>query len=128
MHYKELEVWKDARKLVNEVYKLTSNFPKTELFGLTSQINRCAVSIPSNIAEGCARYSDKDTNKFIDIALGSIAELDTQLILAQDLGFAIYDEELIKLVNKVSALLQGLKKYVTTAINDKNLMSNVLSS
>lgn len=121
MHYKELEVWKEARKLVSEVYKLTLKFPKSETFGLISQINRSVVSIPSNMAEGCARYSDKDTNKFIDIALGSIAELDTQLILAQDLGFAIYDEDLINLVNRVNALLQGLKKYINTTINDKNL-------
>ena len=121
MHYKELEVWKEARKLVSEVYKLTLKFPKSETFGLISQINRSVVSIPSNIAEGCARYSDKDTNKFIDIALGSIAELDTQLILAQDLGFAIYDEDLINLFNRVNALLQGLKKYINTTINDKNL-------
>lgn len=117
MYYKELEVWKESRKLVKEVYKLTSGFPKSELFGLTSQINRSVISIPSNIAEGCARYSDKDTNKFIDIALGSIAELDTQLIIAQDLGFAIYDKNLISLVNKVTALLQGLKKYINTTFD-----------
>ena len=73
------------------------------------------ISIPSNIAEGCARYSDKDTNKFIDIALGSAVELDTQLIIAQDLGFAVYDKNLISLVNKVTALLQGLKKYINTS-------------
>ena len=77
MYYKELEVWKEARKLVKEIYKLTSTFPKSEMYGLTSQMNRCAISIPSNIAEGCTRYSDKDTRKFIDIALGSLAELDT---------------------------------------------------
>lgn len=114
MYYKELEVWKEARKLVNEVYKLTSSFPKSEIFGLTSQINRSVISIPSNIAEGCARYSDKDTNKFIDIAIGSTAELDTQLILADDLNFAEYTSELESQVNKVSALLQGLKKYIDT--------------
>ena len=114
MYYKELEVWKEARKLVKEVYKLTYEFPKTEIHGLTSQITRCAVSIPSNIAEGCVRFSDKDTKKFIDIALGSIAELDTQLILADDLGFAEYNMELANLVGKVSALLQGLKKYVSS--------------
>ena len=115
MYYKELEVWKEARRLVKEVYKLTSEFSKSELFGLTSQINRSVISILSNIAEGCARYSDKDTNKFIDIALGSAAELDTQLIIAQDLGFAVYDKNLISLVNKVTALLQGLKKYINTS-------------
>lgn len=112
MYYKELEAWKEARKLVKEVYSLTSSFPKSEIYGLTAQINRCAVSIPSNIAEGCTRFSDKDTKRFIDIALGSIAELDTQLILSEDLGFTQYNTELVALVNKVSALLQGLKKYV----------------
>ncbi len=114
MYYKELEAWKEARKLVKEVYKLTSEFPKSEIYGLTSQITRCAVSIPSNIAEGCIRFSDKDTKKFIDIALGSVAELDTQLILADDLGFAVYNDSLSNHVSKVSALLQGLKRYVDT--------------
>ncbi len=115
MYYKELEVWKEARKLVSEVYKLTSTFPKTEIFGLVSQINRSVISIPSNIAEGCARYSDKDTSRFIDIAIGSIAELDTQLIIADDLGFGTYSKDLATQVNKVSALLQGLKKYVNSS-------------
>ena len=114
MYYKELEVWKESCKLVKEVYLLTSTFPKTEIFGLTAQINRAVVSVPSNIAEGCARFSDKDTSKFIDIALGSIAELDTLLILAEDLEFAVYSKELSDKINKVSALLQGLKKYVDT--------------
>lgn len=114
MHYKELEVWKEARKLVSDTYKLTDSFPKSELFVLTSQIRRCVISIPSNIAEGCCRYSDKDTNKFIDIALGSLAELDTQLILAEDIGYIKYNTELNNQVCKVSALLQGLKKYLKT--------------
>ena len=112
MHYKDLEVWKEARKLVSDVYKLTSVFPKSEIYGLVSQINRSVISIPSNIAEGCTRYSDKDTNKFIDIALGSVAELDTQLILADDLGFLKYNEGLENKIKRVSALLQGLKKYL----------------
>ena len=108
MYYKELEVWKEARKLVKEIYKLTSTFPKSEMYGLTSQMNRCAISIPSNIAEGCTRYSDKDTRKFIDIALGSLAELDTQLILAEDLGFANYSENLSAVLNKIGALLRAV--------------------
>ena len=115
MYYKDMEVWKEAIELTINVYKITETYPKNEVFGIVSQIRRAVVSIPSNIAEGCARYSDKDTNKFIDIALGSIAELDTQLIIAQDLGFAVYDKNLINLVNKVTALLQGLKKYINTS-------------
>ena len=99
---------------VTEIYQITKNFPADELHALSVQLRRCAVSIPFNIAEGCVRFSDKDTKKFIDIALGSIAELDTQLILADDLGFAEYNMELANLVGKVSALLQGLKKYVDT--------------
>ena len=112
MHYKELEVWKEARKLVTLVYEFVNTFPKSEMFGLTSQIKRSVISIPSNIAEGCTRQSDKDTSRFVDIALGSISELDTQLILANDLGFAEYSQDLNNQLNKVSALLQGLKKYV----------------
>lgn len=92
MYYKDMEVWKCARQLVKEVYLLIATFPKEETFGLTSQIKRAAISIPSNIAEGCNRYSDKDTNKFIDIALGSVAELNTQLIFAEDFGFTKYNE------------------------------------
>ena len=111
MYYKDMEVWKCSMKLVKDVYQLISIFPKDEIYGLTSQIKRAAISVPSNIAEGCSRYSDKDTCKFIDIALGSIAELDTQLILAQDLGFAEYNQEVADSISKLNALLQGLKKY-----------------
>ncbi len=123
MYYKDMEVWKCSMKLVTDVYQLVSVFPKDEIYGLTSQIKRAAVSIPSNIAEGCRRYSDKDTCKFIDIALGSIAELDTQLILAQDLGFAEYNQEIADSISQINALLQGLKKYTQNSINDKNLTS-----
>ena len=123
MFYKEMEVWKSSRQLVVDVYKLVEKLPKDEMFGLSSQIKRAAISIPSNIAEGCSRYSDKDTCKFIDIALGSAAELDTQLILAEDLGFIAYDKTLSENISKINALLQGLKKYTQNSINDKNLTS-----
>ena len=124
MYYKDLEVWKEARKLVVEVYKLTAAFPPNEIYGLASQIKRAVVSIPSNIAEGCNRYSDRDTNKFIDIALGSIAELDTQLIIAEDLNYIKYNKDIIDMVNKVSALLQGLKKYLNN--NSGKIINNKL--
>ena len=123
MFYKDMEVWKSSRQLVVDVYKLVGKLPKDEIFCLSSQIKRAAVSIPSNIAEGCSRYSDKDTCKFIDIALGSAAELDTQLILAEDLGFIVYDKTLSDNISKINALLQGLKKYTQNSINDKNLTS-----
>ena len=105
MYYKNMEVWKYSRQLVVDVYKLVEKLPKDELFGLSSQIKRAVISIPSNIAEGCNCYSDKDTCKFIDIALGSIAELDTQLILAEDLGFIIYDKTMSDNISKINALL-----------------------
>ena len=115
MYYKDLEAWKEAIKLVKKVYDITSAFPKSEMYGLVSQINRCAVSIPSNIAEGCSRYSDKDTIRFIDIAIGSLAELDTQLIIAEELGFISYENsDIVNLIGKQNAMLRGLKNYVTT--------------
>lgn len=86
MNHKELEAWKKGISLVTCIYQITKDFPKDELFGLTSQIRRCAVSIPSNIAEGAARNSDKDFIRFLYIALGSLAELETQLIIAKEIG------------------------------------------
>ena len=86
-----MEVWKESMALALMVYKLTENFPKTELYGLTSQIRRCSVSIPSNIAEGSVKFSNKETLRFIEISIGSLAELDTQLLLSKDLDY--YTEE-----------------------------------
>ena len=85
--YRNLQVWQRSHQLVLEVYRLTTEFPADERFGLSSQIRRCAVSIPSNIAEGSARGSDGEFARFLYIASGSAAELDYQLLLAQDLGF-----------------------------------------
>ena len=87
MFHKDLEAWKESIKLVKLVYKLTNDFPNQELYGLTSQIRRAVISIPSNIAEGNARATAKETIRFIDIALGSLAELDTQLTIAQELSY-----------------------------------------
>jgi four helix bundle protein len=86
-YYKKLEVWKEAMILVTEVYQLTKKFPKEELYALTSQIKRCSVSIPSNIAEGAGRNGRKEFISFLGIAGGSCCELDTQLILAERLGY-----------------------------------------
>ena len=86
--HKDLLVWQKAGDLVLQVYKLSKSFPKEELYGLSDQMRRAAVSIPSNISEGSQRGSDKEFSHFLRIALGSSAELETQLILCQKLGFS----------------------------------------
>jgi len=88
MHqYKELKLWQKAMNLVTELYKEIRNFPTSERFGLIMQMQRSAVSVPSNIAEGAGRNTKADFAKFLDISQGSLNELETQLILAQRLGF-----------------------------------------
>lgn len=114
MYHKQLESWKESIKLVTQTYKITSTFPKEEMFGLTNQIRRAAVSIPSNIAEGCARGSKSETSRFIDIALGSLAELDTQMIIAKNLGY-LKSDEIFTQISKTSAIISGMKKYLKTA-------------
>jgi len=109
-----LDVWKKSIELVASIYKITSSFPKEELYGLTSQIRRAAVSLPSNIAEGAARNHVNEFRQFLYIALASGAELETQLIIAKMLGF-ITDEksqELINELNSISRMLQGLIKSI----------------
>ncbi|HEX7327195.1 MAG TPA: four helix bundle protein [Casimicrobiaceae bacterium] len=86
--YKDLKVWQAAMVLVKDVYELTKHFPASERFGLSQQLQRSAVSIPSNIAEGHARSRTGDYLRFLSIARGSLAETETQLLLALDLGFA----------------------------------------
>lgn len=109
MHHKDLEVWKQSIDLVFNIHKLTETFPKEEMFGLVSQMRRSAVSIPSNIAEGCGRFSNKETLKFLSIALGSLAELDTQILIAKRLEFINEIQDITSQINKVNALLVGLK-------------------
>ena len=111
MYYKDMEVRKEAIKLVTDIYQETERFPKSEIFGLVGQIRRCVVSIPSNIAEGSVKHSDKETLRFLDISLGSLAELDTQIIIAQRLGLITDLERFSSQISKVRALLSGLIKY-----------------
>lgn len=92
--YKELLIWQKGIRIVVEVYKLTQSFPKEEIYALTSQLKRASVSIPSNIAEGFGRQTDKSFNHFLNISRGSLNEIETQLIIAKELGF-IQDENLL---------------------------------
>lgn len=112
MFYKDLEVWKEAIDLTILIYKITDNFPDEEKYGIISQIRRAVVAIPSNIAEGSTRMSDKDTIRFIDIAIGSLAELDTQMIIAEKLNYYQGYEKLKLKIDKVFALLRGFKNYL----------------
>ena len=89
MHnFRELKVWQKSRVLVKEVYLLTRDFPNSEKYNLSHQMQSCAVSIPSNIAEGAGRSSDVDFARFLDMSMGSAHELETQLLLSFDLGFS----------------------------------------
>ena len=101
MDYTDLEVWIESRKLANLAYESTRNFPKEELFALANQIRRCAVSIPSNIAEGYGRNTDKSFSHFLDIARGSLFEIETQLIIAKELGFITNLELFQELLNQI---------------------------
>ena len=108
--FKQLRVWKQAMELVGEVYGHTRLFPKEELYGLSNQLRRAAVSIPSNIAEGFKRYHLAEKRQFMNIAAGSAGELETQLILACQLGF-IPDHvvgELLEKLNHVSRMISSL--------------------
>ena len=111
MYYKNLEVWKKSIELVKDVYVITKSYPNDEKFGIVSQMRRAAVSIPSNIAEGATRYSDKDSSRFIDIAIGSIAELETQLIISKELGFVGEIDTLMERIKQINALALGLKNF-----------------
>ena len=114
MNHKDLEVWKKSMELVIDIYKITQKFPDIEKFGLINQIRRAAVSVPSNIAEGCARNSDKDNLRFIDIACGSLAEIETQLLISVQLGYYEMNkaELIMDKIDNIGKMLSGLKKYL----------------
>jgi four helix bundle protein len=98
---------------VGAVYRVTQFFPRDELFGLTSQMRRAAVSIPSNIAEGSARAGEREFAQFLNIARGSLSELETQLLIASDLGYMRLDHPIFDTVDRVSRLLTGLHKTIS---------------
>jgi len=107
-----LEVWKKALAFVNCIYQLTAQFPDEEKFGLTSQMRRSAISIPSNIAEGAGRSTKKEFINFLHISQGSIAEIETQLLIARNLGFAndCKIEKILIRLDEISKMVIGLQK------------------
>ncbi|MCD4681459.1 MAG: four helix bundle protein [Bacteroidales bacterium] len=114
MHnFKELFVWEKSRKLVSDIYNLTKLFPKDERFGLISQMQRSAISIPSNIEEGAGRDSNKEFLRFLDIANGSSFELETQIYLAFDQNYISEEKQStqIEKVREIQKMIYQLKKY-----------------
>lgn len=110
--YKELTVWQKSFKLTLEIYKTTKRFPKSELYGLTSQMRRSATAIPSNIAEGYCRRHRKEYIRFLSIAFASGAELETQLLLAEKLRYLVKEE-----FSRLNSLLTEVMKMLNVLLN-----------
>lgn len=108
-NFRELKIWKDSIEMVKAIYLLTSELPDDEKFGLKSQIQRCAVSVPSNIAEGSGRSTNKDFRNFLNMSLSSSYELETQLIIVNEL-FQIEIVELIEKLHEVQRMIIVFKK------------------
>jgi four helix bundle protein len=121
--YKDLDVWQQTRILVKTVYQLTKKFPREEQFGLTNQIRRAVISIPSNIALGCGRNHSKDSIQFFFIARASIYELETQIIVACDLEYILEHELLIVTdqITRCKKLLNGFINYYQKQTNNQQL-------
>ncbi len=113
MDYTKLDVWLESRKLTNLLYIISKEFPKEEMYGLTNQMRRCAVSIPSNIAEGCGRQTSNDTIHFLHISRGSLYELETQCFLALDQNYIDENQfnEMFELIQTCKRLLNGFINY-----------------
>jgi four helix bundle protein len=107
--YKDLEVWQLSLEFVKDIYRITDKFPSSEKFGLTQQIRKAAVSIPSNIAEGQFRNSPREFKQFLYVALGSAAELETQMIISSEVNFMSF-EEVAPVLNTLERIMKMLKK------------------
>jgi len=114
--HKDLIVWEKGIELVKNIYLFTDSFPKSEQFGLIAQMRRCVISIPSNIAEGCGRNSDKELIYFLYIALGSSSELETLIIISVELNFLENEKatECLSLLNEIIKMITSLIKSVKT--------------
>ena len=112
--HEKLDVWKKAVAVVTTLYDLAKTFPSEERFGLTSQIRRAGVSIPANIAEGAARQSDKEFCQFLSIAQGSASELETELLIAKNLGYVSSEDfqRIYQDINVIARMIVGLSKTV----------------
>jgi len=111
--HKDLDVWKKSMDLVMDVYRDTQTFPKEEVYGLTSQIRRAVVSIPCNVAEGASRNSKKEFGQYLYIALGSASELETQILIADRLGYLQESGRLLIKTEAIKKMLNGLISHLT---------------
>ncbi len=120
--YRDLIAWQKAMQLVVAIYRATEKFPKEELYGITSQLRRAAVSVPSNIAEGQARLTTKEFRKFLSDARGSLVEIETQLTISQMLHFLPPDESrrLLSLASEVGRILNGLLSSIKAKLETTN--------
>jgi len=119
--HKDLNVWQNSIDFVTKIYEISKNFPKEETFGLQSQIRRAAVSVPSNISEGASRNSKKEFIQFLYIALGSASELETQIIIANKIGYIVDVDFLLKEIDSIKKMLNGLISYLK---KPKTVISN----
>jgi four helix bundle protein len=110
--YRDLDIWTVGIEIVKDIYKLTENFPKQEMYGLVSQMRRAAVSIPSNVAEGFRRYHNKEYKQFLYTSLGSCAELETQITITQELKYIQKNEEsiLLEKLDHLCRMITNLSK------------------
>lgn len=116
MHqFKNLGIWKKSRLFCSKIYDVTATFPNEEKFGITNQLRRAAVSIPSNIAEGSSRNSNKDFARFLEIAIGSAYEVETQLLISSDLEF-INEEKTIELTKMLEEIIKMTSRFRATLI------------
>jgi four helix bundle protein len=111
--YNDLKFWQLSRVFCKEIYLATNAFPEEEKFGLVSQLRRASVSVPSNIAEGASRKSNKDFSRFLMISLGSCYEIETQLLISFDLSF-IPKEKLEELINSLNQIIKMMSKFNST--------------
>jgi four helix bundle protein len=111
--YRDLIAWQKSRALASQIYRLTQAFPRSEMFGLTQQMRRAAVSVVSNIAEGHGRFSPADITRFLVIARGSTFEIESQTVIATDLGYLnqAHSEQLLEAIIEVTRLINGLLRH-----------------
>lgn len=110
--FKELHIWQESMELAKHIYNLVEILPDKEKYGLTSQLTRCAVSVPSNIAEGCSRNSIKEQIRFLEIAIGSCYEMETQLLLVESIFPNVESSKILEMNRKVQSKIGGFKSFL----------------